>query len=163
MKTCLDKNMVKIAAGPIRSDAFTFSGKVNHEGDYRYEDALKVNRGEATYSELGFINKYHVSSVISCYKLGEYIDERCTVLAIGDVGFAAMPHELFSETGIQIRKDSPFLTTFIVAYSNDHNGYLPVSSAYEYDCYEEACTSFAKGAAEELAAAFKNHWKYIYP
>jgi hypothetical protein len=85
------------------------------------------------------------------------------VLAIGDVAFAAMPHELFSETGIQIRNDSPFLTTFIVAYSNDHNGYLPVSSAYEYDCYEEACTSFAKGAAEELAAAFKNHWKNIYP
>jgi hypothetical protein len=83
------------------------------------------------------------------------------VFAIGDVGFANAPHELFSDTGIAIRQGSPFDMTFVLGYSNQSNGYVPIERAYDYGAYEVACTDYARGSAEELAQVFTAQWQNL--
>ncbi len=58
------------------------------------------------------------------------------VLRIGDVAFAALASETFSEIGLTVRKQSPLPHTVPVAYTNGCIGYLPTASAYDEGGYE---------------------------
>lgn len=46
-------------------------------------------------------------------------------IGIGSLGIATTPCETFAETGLAIRKSSPFKTTFTISLANGYNGYLP--------------------------------------
>ena len=46
-------------------------------------------------------------------------------IGIGSLGIATSPCETFTETGLAIRKSSPFKTTFTISLANGYNGYLP--------------------------------------
>lgn len=47
------------------------------------------------------------------------------VLKIGDLAIAAAPCEVFVELGLELKKRSPFGTTFTISLANGYNGYLP--------------------------------------
>jgi hypothetical protein len=58
------------------------------------------------------------------------------VLRIGDVGIAALPCEVFAETGLAIKRASPFPHTFTVSVANGYSGYLPPPQQHEWGGYE---------------------------
>ena len=160
----------KHEAGPIRIYPFSFDVRVNHEDDHLFEQAVQVqqhvakngNTGTAALAHsLGLISRHHANSIVENASMGELVTRQYGVLAIGDVGFANAPHELFSDTGIAIREGSPFDMTFILGYSNHSTGYVPTVRAYEYRAYEVACTNYARGTAEELAVVFTEQWKHL--
>ena len=160
----------KQEAGPIRVYPFTFDVRVNHDDEHLYGAARQVQEyinvngssGVAAFAHsLGLISRHHASSIVSNAALGETIERKYGVFAIGDVGFANAPHELFSDTGIAIREGSPFDMTFILGYSNQSCGYVPIERAYDYRAYEVACTDYARGSAEELAQVFTAQWQNL--
>ena len=57
-------------------------------------------------------------------------------IRIGDLGIASVPFEAFVEIGLDIRKQSPFGTTFTIELANGHNGYLPTPKQTEWGGYE---------------------------
>jgi hypothetical protein len=55
---------------------------------------------------------------------------------IGDLGIAAIPCEVFAETGLEIKKQSPFKPSFTIELANGYNGYLPSPAQHQLGGYE---------------------------
>jgi len=57
-------------------------------------------------------------------------------LKIGDLGIGAIPCEVFVEIGLEIKRKSPFATTFTTSLANGYNGYLPTPEHHRLGGYE---------------------------
>ena len=55
---------------------------------------------------------------------------------IGDLGVAAIPFEVFTEIGLEIKEKSPFAQTFTIELANGSYGYLPTPRQHELGGYE---------------------------
>ncbi len=58
------------------------------------------------------------------------------VLRIGSLGIAAIPFEVFTETGLEIKQRSPMKSTFTIELANGSYGYLPTPAQHELGGYE---------------------------
>lgn len=69
---------------------------------------------------------------------------------IGDLAIAAIPNEVFAETGLAIKEASPFKDTFVVELANGYSGYLPTRQQHKWGGYETwpARSSFLEVDAE---------------
>jgi hypothetical protein len=66
----------------------------------------------------------------------EFADVKLGAMRVGDLGIAAIPCEVFTETGLEIKAKSPFRTTFTMELANGHYGYLPTPEQHELGGYE---------------------------
>jgi hypothetical protein len=57
-------------------------------------------------------------------------------LRVGDVGIAAIPFEVFAETGLEVKERSPFRPTFTISLANGSHGYLPTPEQHKLGGYE---------------------------
>ena len=57
-------------------------------------------------------------------------------IRIGDLGIAAVPCEVFAQTGLDIKAQSPFKPTFTISLANGWNGYLPTPEQHQLGGYE---------------------------
>ncbi|MCH2118955.1 MAG: neutral/alkaline non-lysosomal ceramidase N-terminal domain-containing protein [Pirellulales bacterium] len=57
-------------------------------------------------------------------------------LKIGETGIAAIPFETFAETGLEIKRESPFKNTFTIELANGWYGYLPTPRQHRLGGYE---------------------------
>lgn len=55
---------------------------------------------------------------------------------IGDLGITSIPFEVFTETGLEIKANSPFKDTFTIELANGSNGYLPTPKHHDLGGYE---------------------------
>ncbi|MBG88658.1 MAG: hypothetical protein CMO80_17395 [Verrucomicrobiales bacterium] len=69
---------------------------------------------------------------------------------IGDLAIAAIPNEVFAETGLAIKHASPFKDTFTIELANGYSGYLPTKQQHKWGGYETwpARSSFLEVDAE---------------
>lgn len=153
-----------VEPGLISVKTMTFSSEVNHATDYMLEDAQKINEmwtqtRDATSvinaaMELGMYSPFHAQAIVSRAKMGATYELDISAATIGNIGFISAPYEMFDTNGQQIKEQSPYDMTFVVAYSNGHQGYVPSEAAYDYGCYEADTTKYAKGAGEKLVTAY---------
>ena len=102
--------------------------------------------------EYGYNSPYHANAVVN--KSTRTTTEtlmNVSAVAIGDIGFAVAPYEMFDTNGQQIKANSPYTMTFVCAYSNGSHGYIPSEIAWPNGGYEVDTCKFAKGTGEMLA------------
>ena len=58
------------------------------------------------------------------------------VVRVGEVGIAAIPFEVFAETGLEIKDRTSFTHAFTIELANDYHGYLPTPNQHELGGYE---------------------------
>lgn len=67
-------------------------------------------------------------------------DEKLTVqiqaIRIGDLAVCGVPFETFVETGLELKKQSPFPQTIVVGLANGRHGYLPTPEQHKLGGYE---------------------------
>lgn len=57
-------------------------------------------------------------------------------IRIGDIAIATAPCEVFAETGVAIKQESPFAKTFTIELANGYGGYLPPAEQHKLGGYE---------------------------
>jgi hypothetical protein len=74
---------------------------------------------------------------------------------IGDLGIAAIPFEVFTETGLKIKEKSPFPDTFTISLANGSYGYLPTPEQHKLGGYETwmGTNKVQLDASEKIAEA----------
>ncbi len=61
---------------------------------------------------------------------------RLQAIQIGDLGIVSSPCETFVETGLAIKKQTPFKQSFTIELANGYNGYLPTPEHHALGGYE---------------------------
>lgn len=72
-------------------------------------------------------------------------------IVIGDLAIAAIPFEVFAETGLKIKEANVFPHSFTIAFANGNWGYLPTSQQYED---EENNTWISESNVQKNASEF---------
>lgn len=80
---------------------------------------------------------------------GDDVDINLSVLKVGDILFAGVSGELFTEIGMQIKKESQVKNTIVITHCNGSSGYLLTDEAYSQGGYE-AMTSRTMPGTESL-------------
>lgn len=75
-----------------------------------------------------------------------------SAIALGDIAFAGIPGEPFTEIANRIYAASPFCATFLCCLTNGGDSYFPTSIAYEEGGYEARSSRLKKGADEHIIA-----------
>ena len=73
------------------------------------------------------------------------------VVKVGGMAFVAAPYEMFSQSGVYIRENSPFDVTVICSCANENQGCFATKEAYDYNSYESFTNYYARGCAEAAA------------
>ena len=101
-----------------------------------------------------FIDVY-AQACIDLAALPKELDTRVQSLRIGDAALVALPGEVFAETGLAIKAQSPFHRTLIAELANDYLGYICTQEALErqggYETWASPHSIAAAGTAERLA------------
>lgn len=156
--------MKPIEGSGINSETLRYEAAVNHEDEHLAEEAQKVvdmfyKTGDwpstkAYAHSLGITSVYHAGAIVARPNRPERDDMEINAVTVAGIGLISAPFEMFSETGIYIKENSPYEMTFICTNANEHYYYIPTTEAYEYGCYESFISYYAKGTAEELQAKY---------
>ena len=76
-----------------------------------------------------------------------------SALIVGDVAFAGIPGEPFTEVGRIIKNGSKYALTMPSNLANGCEGYYPTQAAFDEGGYEAETAKYVAGTAEKLAAA----------
>ncbi|MBQ5777911.1 MAG: hypothetical protein IIV97_03725, partial [Oscillospiraceae bacterium] len=68
-----------------------------------------------------------------------------SAMKLGDLVFAGIGGEAFTEIGNRICADSPYKTTVLTCLTNSAGGYIPTRTAYEEGGYEARSSALAPG------------------
>ena len=69
-------------------------------------------------------------------KYQQRVPIKLQALRIGDLAIASAPCEVFAETGLAIKKQSPHDDTFTMELANGYGGYLPTARQHALGGYE---------------------------
>lgn len=101
-----------------------------------------LSYAEKVLAQPASAEKYHPQERVYAQRIalqaeaGDTVKVPLQALRIGDLGIAAIPFEVFTETGLEIKQRSPLQPTFTIELAGGSFGYLPTPAQYELGGYE---------------------------
>jgi hypothetical protein len=84
-------------------------------------------------------------------RFGDALPNEVQVIRLGaDTALVTLPHEIFVELGLAIKKRSPFANTLVLSMAQDVDFYVPTRRAYAEGGYEVVTTPLKPGVGEAL-------------
>lgn len=99
-------------------------------------NAIVAIKDEAERAKLPPLAEAYANRALALAKAGETLKVPLQAIRIGDIAICAIPFETFVETGLDLKRRSPFLRTIVVGISNGYNGYLPTPEHHKLGGYE---------------------------
>lgn len=110
--------------------------------------ALPANTGVKNIKSL-----YEAKRIVTLMDLPDEGELYLTAVRVGDVVFAGLPGEPFTDIGRQIKENSKFSLTLPACCANGYEGYFPMRSIYSKGGYECNTAKYVAGVAEMLIEA----------
>jgi neutral ceramidase len=82
------------------------------------------------------LERVYAQRVLQLSESPEYVSIALQTFRIGDLGIAAIPFEVFTESGLEIKQKSPLKPTFTIELANGSYGYLPTPRHHALGGYE---------------------------
>jgi len=98
--------------------------------------AIVALTDEAERAKLPPLAEPYAQRAIALSKAGETLKVPLQAIRIGDIAICAIPFETFVETGLDLKRRSPFPRSIIVGIANGYNGYLPTPEQHRLGGYE---------------------------
>jgi hypothetical protein len=80
--------------------------------------------------------KSYARRVLELERAPAFVPAPLQAFRIGDLGIVTFPLEVFAETGLEIKQQSPFAKTFTLSLANSYLGYLPSVEQHRRGGYE---------------------------
>jgi hypothetical protein len=110
----------------------------------RKPDEKEVERAQKILGEAKEKNKKVLTTLPEVYaretvfmaKYPDTVKAKIQAIRVGELGITAVPCEVFTEIGLDIKKRSPLKPTFTIELANGYNGYLPTPAQHRLGGYE---------------------------
>lgn len=162
----LDK-LEPVEGDAIKTNRHFMDVEVDHSWDHLLDEANEVYElwkktdrptGDVLAKTYNMSSVYHARAIRSRAAMGQYLQMEMNTFCIGDVGFTTGTYEMFSNSGLYVKENSPFETTFLIT---GNSSYVPADIAYTYRGYEADTSFYARGVAEALAEQYVQMLKAI--
>ncbi|MFP4499722.1 MAG: neutral/alkaline non-lysosomal ceramidase N-terminal domain-containing protein [Candidatus Hydrogenedentota bacterium] len=80
--------------------------------------------------------RIYANRALALHESPDQVDIWVQALRIGEVGIAGIPFEVFAETGLRIKEESPLPVAFTISFANGGYGYLPTPAQHALGGYE---------------------------
>jgi hypothetical protein len=125
----------------FRGDVALTAAEAEIELGVRKPTAEEVKRAEeilekAKGRELKAVEEVYARETVLLAKYPDRVRLKIQVLRIGDLAIVAIPCEVFTEIGLEIKAKSPLKRTFTIELANGYNGYLPTPAQHALGGYE---------------------------
>ena len=145
---------VRIVADKVADKSYEAYQAIEHRSDVTLamaERILTVNRRKPTdegyaqakkvltvkdESTLPRRAKPYAARAIALYEGPDTVDVKLQAVRIGELGITAIPFEVLTEIGLDLKKRSPLKPTFNISLANGGEGYLPTPAQHELGGYE---------------------------
>ncbi len=121
---------------PLRAAQSELNLKVRKPDPQMLAYAQKVLAKPETETPVHRLEKTYAERTLQMDKWPETIDVIMQTFRIGDLGVAAIPFEVFTEIGLEIKARSPFKSSFTIELANGSYGYLPSPEQHQLGGYE---------------------------
>jgi hypothetical protein len=99
--------------------------------------AILAIKDKAAIERLPRLAKNYAGSTVAAADRPEQtVDVIIQAIRVGDLAICAIPFETFAETGLELKKKSPYGRTIVVGLGNGRLGYLPTPAQHELGGYE---------------------------
>ena len=86
--------------------------------------------------ELKGSDEVYARETVRMAKYPDAVRPELQVLRVGELAIAAIPCEVFTEIGLELKQKSPFKPTCVVSLANGYFGYLPTPAQHALGGYE---------------------------
>lgn len=109
-------------------------------GSKRLSNQYGIN---SQYAAMRFIDRINMKQEGFSYPF--------TAICVGDMGFVAVPYEMFDTNAKYVRDCSPFAQTIVASCCDDYMNYVPSAYGFDHGCYEADSSRAKPGAGERFA------------
>lgn len=143
---------------------------IGNDSDERVQAALDILEGRDTNNALRNkykFEEYEPQAVYTRYLLRRanpsgFYNISLFAISFGDISFVSTPCEMFDTNGMEVKTASQFKSTFVCAYTNGSEGYVPSAAAVPHGGYEVYSCKFTAGSGENLSSAMAGLLKKLY-
>jgi len=93
-------------------------------------------KDDAEKAKLPPLAEAYAKRALALADAGETLKVPLQAIRVGDTAVCGIPFETFVETGLDLKRRSPFGRTIVVGIANGYNGYLPTPEQHKLGGYE---------------------------
>jgi hypothetical protein len=111
-----------------------------HRSDVRLgmvqREVVAVKDPEAIEQQPRLAQNYARNMIAAAERAEETLTVKVQAIRLGDLVVCGIPFETFVETGLDLKKRSPFPQTMVIGLANGRHGYLPTPEQHKLGGYE---------------------------